>query len=320
MAIFYNFYTATRRAAFDIAPRRAYNFNCPGIRRLQYTAMFLPPCAGVYIIREPLYAGAYPRRAAPIQRKHIMETVKVKLNENFITLPIAHRGLHSAEVSENSMEAFRLAIEKGYAIEIDVHLTLDGNLAVIHDSFLSRVTGKSGIVEQLTTNKLKDYRLKDGQPIPMLSDVLELVNGRVPLLIELKFRRTFNERQADVLLMQLKDYPKKQFIALQSFHPKAVRYLKEHTDEYSVGYLSSYKLVRTHRFVNYVLLSLKLFKYMHADFISYDVNYLPNKYVASKKKRGVQVLAWTVNSEEKKRRALAAADNIIFEHILPERR
>ena len=208
MAIFYNFYTATRRAAFDIAPRRAYNLNCPVIRRLQYTAMFLPPCAGVYIIREPLYAGAYPRRAAPIQRKHIMETVKVKLNENFITLPIAHRGLHSAEVSENSMEAFRLAIEKGYAIEIDVHLTLDGNLAVIHDSFLSRVTGKSGIVEQLTTNKLKDYRLKDGQPIPMLSDVLELVNGRVPLLIELKFRRTFNERQADVLLMQLKDYPK----------------------------------------------------------------------------------------------------------------
>ena len=78
--------------------------------------------------------------------------------------------------------------------------------------------------------------------------------------------------------------------------------------------------MRTHRFVNYVLLSLKLFKYMHADFISYDVNYLPNKYVASKKKRGVQVLAWTVNSEEKKRRALAAADNIIFEHILPERR
>ena len=106
-----------------------------------------------------------------------MDSVKMKLNENFIKYPIAHRGLHSEEVCENSLEAFRLAVEKGYAIEIDVHLTLDGNLAVIHDSFLSRVTGKSGIVEQLTTQKLKDYRLRDGQRIPMLSDVLELVDG-----------------------------------------------------------------------------------------------------------------------------------------------
>ncbi len=246
-----------------------------------------------------------------------MDSVKMKLNENFIKYPIAHRGLHSEEVCENSLEAFRLAVEKGYAIEIDVHLTLDGNLAVIHDSFLSRVTGKSGIVEQLTTQKLKDYRLRDGQRIPMLSDVLELVDGRVPILIELKFRRKFNERQADVLLMQLKNYPRKDLVAMQSFHPKAVRYLKERTREYSVGYLCSFRLVRNHRFVNYVLLSLRLFRYMHADFISYDINYLPNKYVAAKKKRGVQVLAWTVNSDEKEKRARRTADNIIFEHILP---
>ncbi len=247
-----------------------------------------------------------------------MDVVKKKLNENFINLRIAHRGLHSETVSENSMEAFRLAIERGYAIEIDVHLTRDDDLAVVHDSFLSRVTGKSGVVERLSTEELKDYRLRDGQRIPMLTDVLRLVDGRVPLLIELKFRRSFNEKQADVLLAQLESYARKDMIAMQSFHPKAVKYLKEHSNEYSVGYLSSYGLIKNHNFLNYMLKALKFFRYMHADFVSYDINYLPNKYVNAKRKRGIQVLAWTINSKEKENKARRYADNIIFEHIIPD--
>ena len=222
-----------------------------------------------------------------------MDVVRKKLNKNFINIRIAHRGLHSEKVCENSMEAFRLAIEGGYAIEIDVHLTKDGDLAVVHDSFLSRVTGKSGVVERLSAEELKDYRLRDGQRIPMLTDVLRLVDGRVPLLIELKFRRSFNEKQADVLLAQLESYKRKDMIAMQSFHPKAVKYLKEHTDEYSVGYLSSYGLIKNHNFLNYMLKSLRFYRYMHADFVSYDINYLPNKYVNAKRKRGVQVLGIT---------------------------
>ena len=107
-------------------------------------------------------------------------------------------------------------------------------------------------------------------------------------------------------------------VALQSFHPLAVKYLKEHTAEYPVGYLCSYRLIRKKRsFLNYMLRTLKFYRYMHADFISYDITYLPNRYVAKKKKRGVQVLAWTVNSKEKERRAMRVADNIIFENIEP---
>ena len=121
-----------------------------------------------------------------------MEIVKNKLNENFINYRIAHRGLHSDGVCENSLEAFRRAIEAGYGIELDVHLTADGKLCVIHDCYLSRMTGKPGVAEQLTSEELKEYRLKDGQHIPMLPEVLELVAGRVPILIELKFRRRFN--------------------------------------------------------------------------------------------------------------------------------
>ena len=247
-----------------------------------------------------------------------MDANKLKLNENFIKYPIAHRGLHSAEVCENSLEAFRLAAEQGYPIELDVHLTRDGDLAVIHDSLLSRMTGKGGVVERLTAAELKNYRLRDGQKIPMLREVLKLIDGHVPILIELKFRRAFNEKQAIAVLEQLKDYPYKSMIALQSFHPKMVKYLKTHTCEFPVGYLSSFKLLKNHDFVNYHLKTLKLFRYMRADFISYDIAYLPNKYVSAKRRRGVQVLAWTVNTPEKEARAARTADNIIFENIVPD--
>lgn len=248
----------------------------------------------------------------------LMDTPKKRLNINFLTHKIAHRGLHSDTVIENSLESFRLAVEKDYAIEIDVHLTRDGELAVVHDSDLERVTGKSGIVEELTTAELKQYTLKDGQHIPLMKEVLDLVNGRVPLLIELKFRRSFDYSEADKVISLLEDYPRKDMIALQSFHPFAVRYLKGITSEYSVGYLCSYDLLEKHKIINWLLKTLKLYRYMHADFISYDINYLPNRYVSSRQRRGEQVLAWTVDSPEKEFLASFAADNIIFENILPE--
>ena len=247
-----------------------------------------------------------------------MKIKRFKLNVNFIKHKIAHRGLHSESVSENSMGAFRLAIEKNYAIEIDIHLLKDGELAIVHDSNLKRVTGKEAIVEDLTSAELENYPLSiDGQTIPLLKDLLQLIDGKVPLLIELKFTDSFDRGQADALLKQLEGYPYKDMIALQSFNPYAVKYLKEHTDEYSVGFLCSYKLNRG-KFTTYILKSLKLLKRMHADFISYDINYLPNKYVTKKRKKGFQLLTWTINSREKLEKAAKEADNIIFEKIDPE--
>ena len=246
-----------------------------------------------------------------------MKIKQFKLNGNFINFKIAHRGLHSESVSENSMQAFRLAIENNYAIEIDIHLMKDGELAVVHDSNLKRVTGHEVIVEDLTSAELEKYPLSmDGQTIPVLKDVLKLIDGAVPLLIELKFNDTFDEGQADALLKHLESYPYKDMIALQSFNPHAVKYLKEHTEEYSVGFLTSYKLGKG-KFITYLLKSLKLLKRMHADFISYDINYLPNKYVTKRRKKGMQVLTWTINSEEKLEKARQVADNIIFEKINP---
>ena len=99
----------------------------------------------------------------------------------------AHRGLHGNGVPENSMAAFRASLEKGYGIELDVHLLKDGNLAVIHDSLLNRTTGQPGHVEDLTTEQLKDYRLEGtDETIPEFMDVLTLYNGKAPLIVELK--------------------------------------------------------------------------------------------------------------------------------------
>lgn len=244
-----------------------------------------------------------------------MKIQKLALNKNFINYKIAHRGLHSNTVCENSMKACELAIEKGYGIEIDVHLLTDGKLAVVHDSNLKRVIGKDVIVEQLSSDQLKEYPLWDGQVIPLFSDVLKLIDGRVPLLIELKFDKKFDHRQADAVLQQLNEYEYDDMIALQSFHPSAVKYLKEHTAKYSVGILSTFKLSNLSTFKNYILKSLILYKKIHSDFISYDITCLPNKYVDKKRSKGEQVLAWTVNSSEKVEKARTVADNIIFEKV-----
>ena len=191
----------------------------------------------------------------------------------------------------------------------------DGELAVVHDSDLTRVTGQTAVVENLSSAELQNYPLKlNGEKIPTLKETLALIDGRVPLLIELKFEKEFDKNQADALLAQLAEYPYKDKIALQSFHPAAVRYLKKKTKEYSVGFLASYRSGRG-KLTAYLLKSLALFGWMKADFVSYDINYLPNKYVSKKQKQGYPLFVWTVNTPEKLEKALALADGIIFEKI-----
>ncbi len=243
-----------------------------------------------------------------------MDTKYVELNENFTTIPIAHRGLHGEGVSENSMQAFRLAIEKGYAIEIDLRMTKDGEIVVVHDSNLRRVTGQDVLVEHLTKDELKKYPLSSGELIPTFKEFLALVNGQVPVLVEIKANEGFDPELCEKVLFELKDYEAKDKIALQSFNPYVVKHFKTLCDEYSVGLLAT----REYPFStlkNYVLRTLKLYKSIHADFISYNVCYLPYRKVSKIKRRGHKVLAWTIDTPEKLSKARTYADNIIFEKI-----
>lgn len=128
------------------------------------------------------------------------------------------------EVSENSLKAFDLAVKNNVAIELDIHLTKDGDLVVIHDEDLMRLTGKDGIVEHLTTKELiENYSLLDGQKIPRFEEVLDLVNEQVPILVELKvYEKNYKPLAAkvkEVLSKRIKD-PKN--FTLISFDPRSL--------------------------------------------------------------------------------------------------
>ena len=129
-----------------------------------------------------------------------MKIKKVKLNEDFLSMPIAHRGYHSEEVAENSLQAFELAKSENIAIELDIYMLRDGQFAVFHDINMKRMTGKDIKISDISSDSLYDFKLWDNQTIPLLTDVLDLIDGNVPILIELKPENHFDKNHIKPLL------------------------------------------------------------------------------------------------------------------------
>lgn len=153
---------------------------------------------------------------------------------------IAHRGFHSKDVPENSLKAFELAVEKNISIELDVRLTKDCRIVVFHDKDLQRMCGVEGNVFDYTYEQLSVFKLKESdEKIPLLSEVLKLVDGRVPLLIELKDGAPFGELERRVNHM-LKKYDGE--YAIQSFNPFSVMWFRFNAPKVPRGQLiSTYK-------------------------------------------------------------------------------
>lgn len=148
----------------------------------------------------------------------------------------AHRGLHKEGVPENSMAAFRNALEHGYGIELDVHLMKDGRLAVIHDASLLRTAGVDVNIEELTVEDLENYRLENTQEkIPLLEDVLELFLGKAPLIVELK--PVNNCAALCEAVCKLLDQYNGAF-CVESFDPRCIIWLKKNRPNYIRGQLS----------------------------------------------------------------------------------
>ena len=149
----------------------------------------------------------------------------------------AHRGLHGNGVPENSMAAFKAALNGGYGIELDIHLLADGNLAVIHDSLLNRTTGQPGRIEDLTTEQLKDYRLEGTEEtIPEFMDVLTLYNGKAPLIVELKPVDGNHAALTEAACRMLESY--KGSYCLESFDPRCIAWLKKNRPQIIRGQLT----------------------------------------------------------------------------------
>ncbi len=201
-------------------------------------------------------------------------------------------------------------------IELDVHMMKDGNIAVIHDSNLKRVTGYDVDIENLTKADLVNYPLsKSKTTIPLFEDVLTLVDGRVPLLVELKVVNDFNEDFARKVIELLNQYPYKKNVALQSFNPYANKFMKQTQDVFPVGQLASDVLPGQTKFVHFMFRHLFILLISKPDFLNYDIAYIRKRKIARLRRRGLPIIAWTIDSDEKQTLAAKFADNIIFENI-----
>lgn len=261
-------------------------------------------------------AGAYglllrPRRGQPGWEK--LDGVR-----------FAHRGLHEAAqgIPENSMAAFRRAVEHGFGAELDVHLMADGSLAVVHDSNLTRVCGKQICIEDLTAEELADYPLMGTQErIPLLRDVLALFEGKTPLVIELKVERGNACALTDAAMAALEGWNGS--YCVESFNPAAVLRLRRKYPDVLRGQLSENFLkgseVRNLSLpAKFVLTHLLTTGLTRPDFIAYKWQDRGNVSLRLMRALyGVHELSWTVRSRETMEALEGEGTTSIFERFVP---
>lgn len=241
--------------------------------------------------------------------------------QRFVGVHYAHRGLHDESKAENSMSAFRAAKENGYGIELDVRLSKDGELVVFHDETLTRVTGNEGLVKDFTSEELAEMKLSGtDEGIPTFREVLELIDGSVPLLIELK-ELTSESGLAEKFVEVIKDY-KGDYI-VESFNPMTVRRMKKLRPDILRGILSTtYTKDEKHKgkILYYLAEKLLLNFYTRPNFISYyHEGYTVRNLGFIRRVFGTPLLTWTVKSQAEENAAYEHGfDTVIFEGYIPE--
>jgi len=232
-------------------------------------------------------------------------------------LPIAHRGLWGGGVPENSLAAFGAAAAAGYAIEFDVTLSADARLVVSHDPTTGRVAGADLRVSRSRAADLAALSLGGGQAMPLLEDVMRLVAGRVPLLIEIK-KGLRPAAAGQALLAALSSYDGE--VAAESFDPRIVAWIRRHApDVPRVQAASSLPENRLPRWLRAVWRGMPLNWWARPQFIAYDVRDYPKPMVRFwSRVLGAPVILWTVESQDKLRMAQDFDCNVIFENVRPD--
>ncbi len=236
---------------------------------------------------------------------------------------IAHRGFHNnrTEYPENSIPAFKRAIEMGYGIELDVQLTKDGIPVVFHDWDLERAAGIARKVRDCTWSELKEYHLfGSSQTIPDLKEVLALVNGRVPLIIELK-AEIVHRKLCEVCAALLDSY--QGVYCMESFSPLALMWFKYHRPEVLRGQLATNHRgegLKTPVIVREILTYCMLNGICKPDFIAYNCQFsqtLPVEVLRHFYK--CEMAAWTIKNQGELNRHRKQFDVFIFDSFEPER-
>lgn len=233
---------------------------------------------------------------------------------------IAHRGYHSLDKSipENSLLAFKKALDYGYSIECDVNVTKDGQVVVFHDFNLKRLCRIDVNLSEVTYDEIKEYHLLDtNEKIPLLSDLLELVQGQVPLLIELKphgNRRLLCEAFMKTMSTYTGTY------AIHSFNPAIVHWFKKNHPEIIRGQITEYFVSddKMGPLVKYLMKSMFFNRFTKPDFVNYGIKDLPNKYATQAHKNGMCMISYCARNELEYHMVKTHYDNAVFEYFRPE--
>ncbi|MCJ8509003.1 glycerophosphodiester phosphodiesterase [Rhizobium lemnae] len=227
-------------------------------------------------------------------------------------VPVAHRGYHdqNKKVWENTLSAFSRAVEAGFAIECDIQLSSDSVPMVFHDHTLERLCGIAGDVREKSAAELGLLSVGGtGDKVPRLRQMLDLVKGKVPLVIELKGRTEEDDDGfAEAVLEVLEGYQGK--VALMSFDHHLLFALKKAGSPFPVGLTAEGNDPD------------KFFEHDEAmqaglDFISYRWAHLPNGFVEAQRSRGIPVITWTVRDENARTHTYTHADQMTFEGFDP---
>ncbi len=236
---------------------------------------------------------------------------------------IAHRGLHSAALGapENTMNSFALAKKCGFCIETDIHLTADGQVVVFHDDSTGRLCEKDLKVEHSTLAQLRELHIAGtDQKIPTLKELLDFVDGEVPLLLEFKCVGGNSAPLCRAAEQLLTEYNGKYMI--QSFYPPVLAWYRRHRKKICRGQLSRNFLVHpdeSHS-IERVCAGWLLFNFLgRPDFISYDVTDATSLARGICTMLGAFPVGWTIRSAKELAHAKPYFSTYIFEDMLPEK-
>lgn len=267
-----------------------------------------------YLLAIPMAAGAYAFLVAP--RMTNKPDVSVLKGVHY-----AHRGLHDnhSDAPENSMKAFQKAVDAGYGIEMDIQLTKDKIPVVFHDETLNRMCGVEGKVWEFTFEELQKLTLAESEErIPKFEDVLALVGGKVPLIVEYKLDVPSTEvcEIADPMLQAYNG-----IYCIESFHPFAVKWYREHRPEVIRGQLSqdfSKQEKYKGKFVFWLLSNLLTNVLTRPDFIAYnhkDADMFSRKVCSL---MGALPVAYTIKSQEEYEKVKDQFELFIFDSFILE--
>ncbi len=225
--------------------------------------------------------------------------------------PIYHRGkFDNVKIYENTLEAFKLSIDDKSPFEFDVQLTGDYKVICFHDDNLKRLFNRDRLVSDISYKRIN--KLREDVSVPLFKDVLNMVDGKVELMIELK---SVNSKLNKILVKQvyelLKDYKGKYVIV--SFNPVLLRAYKKLDKDVFLGRIGS-----NHKkgFIHKLVVNKHMFKFLvKPDFISYDVDNINYKLLESYKNKGYKITGWTLNDKTKIKELKKYYDNFIIEGL-----